>query len=634
MRIDVRRTAGEISPLWFGHNLEHTRSCLWHGLSAQLVRNRKFAGGSGRDGAARHWQRIGPPGSLYLLERSAGKRGMEGRPYTAHFDADDHRARQCQRIQSFGRGAPRGIGQRGLHLIGGREYEGRLALLSDRPLPVSLRVVGSNVGRGAFETTVMLDPGEWTQQQFSFVSPAGEDDASLEITLDGPGILWVGAASLMVADHLHGMRRDVIALLKEIGVPILRWPGGNFAGSYLWQDGLLPVDRRAPLRGDGILPHTGGYDDHEIATDEFIALCRELDAKPWITINMGVADAAAEAAAWVEYCNGPADTEWGRRRAERGNPEPCNVKHWSLGNEMGWPHMRGPNQPSEYASAAAACAAAMKQVDPSIVLVASDGPDPDRWYTTVPAEAGDCFEHISYHEYTDLMKVYEGRPGKSEFRRVAAAAGDDLRTMKQIRSRLDSHAPGGKSIGISFDEWNVWYAWFRVPGVVEGIHAAAMLNMFCREARNVGMTFGAYFEPVNEGAILVQGESCKLTPAGQVFAMFKPHHGNKLIEIDADQADADLDIAASVDEAASEVILTLVNLSPERECEAEFSLESIGGIVEAGGSVLTAPDFLPESEFSLQELSVTLKGDLALAVGVPPHSVARVQVSYPQQRAN
>ena len=633
MRIDVRRKAGEISPLWFGHNLEHTRSCLWQGLSAQLIRNRKFTGSPGRDGVARHWHRIGPPGCLYLLERSGGKRGMDGRAYTAHFDADDHSALRRQRIQSFGR-APRGIGQRGIHLIGGREYEGRLALLSDRPLPVRVRILEDNGGRGLFETTVVVDPAEWAEQQFSFVPPAGDDDASLEITFDAPGVLCVGAASLMVADHFRGMRRDVIGLLKEIGVPILRWPGGNFAGSYRWKDGLLPVDRRAPLRGNGILPHTGGYDDHEIGTDEFTALCRELNAEPWITINMGVDGAAADAAAWVEYCNGPADTEWGRRRAELGNREPYNVKYWSLGNEMGWPHMKGPNEPREYASAAAACAAAMKEADPSIVLVASDGPDRDRWYTTVPAEAGDCFDHISYHEYTDPMKVYEGRAGKSEFRRIAAAAGGNLQAMKQIRGWLDSHAPGGKSIGISFDEWNVWHAWFRVPGVVEGIHAAAMLNMFCREARNVGMTFGAYFEPVNEGAILVAGESCKLTPAGQVFAIFTAHHGNELIEIDAGRADVELDVAASVDEAASEVILTLVNLSPDRECEAEVFLENIGGIIEAGGTLLTSKAFLPESEFSFQELPVTLKGDLALAVGVPPHSVARVQVRYRQQRAN
>ncbi|KPK84218.1 MAG: hypothetical protein AMJ81_06240, partial [Phycisphaerae bacterium SM23_33] len=86
MKIDVRKKAGEISALWFGHNLEHTRSCLWRGLSAQLIRNRKFAGAAGRDGVARHWYRVGPPGCLYRLERTGGKRGTEGQAYTAHFD--------------------------------------------------------------------------------------------------------------------------------------------------------------------------------------------------------------------------------------------------------------------------------------------------------------------------------------------------------------------------------------------------------------------------------------------------------------------------------------------------------------------------------------------------------------------
>jgi len=628
VRIDVRKTAREISALWFGHNLEHTRSCLWGGLSAQSVRNRKFVGGPGRDGVARHWRRVGPPGALYVLERAAGKRGLTGRPYTAHFDAADHAAMQCQRIQAFRTNEHCGIAQAGIHLIGGTRYEVRLALRSDRPLPVRVRLTAPDRAGERFGTTVEVAPGQWKEHRFVFLCPARADDACLEIAFDVPGTLWVGAASLMPAENFHGMRCDVIELLSEIGVPILRWPGGNFAGSYRWKDGLLPVDRRAPLWGAGILPHTDGHDDHEIGTDEFLALCRRLNAEPWITINMGVEAAWEEAAAWVEYCNAPADTQWGALRSRRGRPEPYNVKYWSLGNEMGWPHMKGPSEPSEYAAAARACAKAMRKVDPTIVLVASDGPERQRWYTTVPAEAGDCFEHVSYHEYTDLMKVYEGGAGRDEFRRIASAAGENLRTLKQIRAWLDSHAPGGRPIGISFDEWNVWYAWFRLPGVVEGIHAAAMLNMFCREARKVGMTLGAYFQPVNEGAILVERDGCKLTSAGQVLRIFRPHHGNELVDIDAAEAGADLDVAASVNRPAGEVIVTLVNLSPQREARAEIELENVAGIIGATGTLLTSPDFLPESEFAVQQLDVALKGSLALEASVPPHSVASVQVRY------
>jgi len=628
VEIDVNKTAGEISPLWFGHNLEHTRSCLWQGLSAQLIRNRKFAGGPGRDGTAGRWYRVGPPACLHMLERSGGRRGTGGQAYTAHFDVDDHSAMQRQRIQGFGQGSSCGLGQRGFHLVGGRRYEGRLALLSDRPLAVRVRLGGPGRAGQAAETAVQVAPGAWTEHSFSLLAPASDPDGCLEIAFDSPGILWLGAASLMPADNFHGMRRDVIALLKEIGVPILRWPGGNFAGCYRWKDGLLPADRRAPLWGAGILPHTDGHDDHAIGTDEFVALCRELGAEPWITINMGLPAAAEEAAAWVEYCNGSAETQWGGLRARGGHGEPYNVKYWSLGNEMGWPHMAGPNDPREYASAAAACAAAMREADPSIVLVGSDGPDKRQWYSIVPAAAGEYFEHISYHEYTDLMKVYEGEEGGGEFRRIGRAAGENLRSMRKIRAWLDAHAPGGKSIGISFDEWNVWHAWFRIPGVAEGIHAAAMLNMFCREARKVGMTLGAYFEPVNEGAILVAPGSARLTPAGRVFAMFGCHHGNQLIEVDAVATDADLDLAASVNEAAGELVLTLVNLNPEHECEAEILLKNVGGVAAVEGIVLASADFLPGSEFAPERLDVALKPPSTLAAVVPPHSVACIRVRY------
>ena len=638
MEIDVRKTAGEISPLWFGHNLEHTRSCLWQGLSAQLVRNRKFAGFPGRHCVARHWHRVGSRGCLYLPEMASepfdGKPSMEGETYTAHFDPAiketsrwGYAAMQRQRMQNVRQGATCGIGQRGIFLIGGKEYAGALALLSDRELPVRIRVTGHDSAPEHFETTVTVGPEGWAEHQFNFVPPASDEDARIEITFEEVGAVYVGAASLLPADHFHGMRRDVIELLKHVSVPLLRWPGGNFAGAYRWKDGLLPVNRRVPLWDSEIpnlLPHTDGYDDHEIGTDEFIALCRELEAEPSITINMSL-EGSEEAAAWVEYCNGSAETKWGRLRAERGHPEPYDVKYWYLGNEMGYGHMRGPNTPRQYAEIAAACAGAMRGVDASIVLICSGTWFKEEWYRDVLAEIGDCFDHISYHEYTDQMKVFAGEEGRKEFRRIATAPCQTLEAMKEIRSRLDANAPGDKFVGISFDEWNVWYTFFRRPGVMEGMYTASMLNMFCRDASRVGMTMGAYFEPVNEGTIWVEPDACRLTPAGQVFSLFKSHQGNRLVEVQSSADTRELDVAASVSGAENEVTITLVNSDAEAKCEARISLKNVGGVASARGTVLTSPDFLPESEFSREELDVIAKDSHALTVTLPRHSVARIQ---------
>jgi alpha-L-arabinofuranosidase len=626
LEVDVRQTGGMIDPLWFGHNLEHTRSCLWHGLSAELLRNRKFAGSPGRDGVAAHWYRIGPPGCMVLLERSAGLRGTEGRTYTAHFDPEDHRNCQRQTLQSFRSGAACGLGQGGLPLIAQKRYGGFLAMLSDRPLPVTVRVSGRDGGRPWHEQTVTVGTDDWTEHRFNFVAPATDPDARLEVTSEAAGLLSLGAASLKPVDTFHGLRHDVIDLLGQIGVPCLRWPGGNFAGSYIWQDGLLAIDKRAPLSGGGILPHTDGYDDHEIGTDEFIALCRQLGAEPAITINMGVPDAPEVAAAWVEYCNGAPDTLRGAQRARRGHVEPYNVKCWSLGNEMGWPHMKGPNAPKEYALAAAECARAIRQVDPRVVLIGSDGPNPDDWYATVPAMAGECFEHISCHNYTALMRAYEGQAGRREFRRLVGGARDNLQKLRKIRALVDANSPAGRSIGIAFDEWNVWHAWFRVPGVAEGIHTATMLNMFCRHAREVGMTMGAYFQPVNEGAILVEPDACRLTPSGEVFALFAAHHGNELIRIDT-PADDNLDAAASLDRRAGQIVLTLVNPGCERPIQTQIGLKGVDGIGAAEGTALDATDFLPESQFARRPLDVDLTADGVLTVAVAPLAVALLRVS-------
>ena len=396
--VDLNRDGGEISPLWFGHNLEHTRSCVWQGLGAQLIRNRKFAGMPQRHGVAAGWHPIGQGECWFLLEHSGGHNGTEGEPYTAHYDPHNGSACQRQRIESFQAGARCGIGQMGIPLVSGQAYEGWAALRADRELCVGVSLVGID----ASQTVVTVGVDEWAEVRFTFTAPS-TDDARLEITFEGRGALFVGAASLLPSDHFLGMRPDVVALLKEIGVPLLRWPGGNFAGNYHWQDGLLPVDRRAPLKSAFIetLPHTDGFDDHEIGIDEFMALCRELHAEPFITINLSL-EGPGEAAAWVEYCNGSPDTKWGQTRAERGHPEPYGVKHWTLGNEMGYTHMKGPNAPPAYHELAAACARAMREVAPSLVLTASTGWSQE-WYRGLLADDEDYFDNVSHHTYDCLM---------------------------------------------------------------------------------------------------------------------------------------------------------------------------------------------------------------------------------------
>ena len=138
-------------------------------------------------------------------------------------------------------------------------------------------------------TTFTGEGADWTRFEVELTPQAADPDADLRICWEEAGHVCVGAISLLPKDHFHGMRRDVVEAMKELGIKVLRWPGGNFAGEFNWMDGLLPVDMRAPFQsylGLETQPHTMGYDYSEINTDDFIALCREIGAEPFITINL------------------------------------------------------------------------------------------------------------------------------------------------------------------------------------------------------------------------------------------------------------------------------------------------------------------------------------------------------------
>ncbi|HUV39823.1 MAG TPA: alpha-L-arabinofuranosidase C-terminal domain-containing protein, partial [Planctomycetota bacterium] len=619
--IDVKRPGETISPLWFGHNLEHTRSCVWQGLSAQLVRNRKFASKPDRTGQALDWYRIGSARNWFWVD-------MESGSYTRHVDSEDrHRYNElvCQRMESFAAGDVCGIGQKDLPLFAGREYEGCVIAASDRA--TSLRVCVMSVdGKVVFhDGRYDVAPGDWQRCEFGFTMPVTDEHARLEITFEGPARVTLGAVSLLPADHFHGMRRDVVQLLKQMSVPILRWPGGNFAGDYRWKDGLLPVDQRGPLAAFlevETLPHSRGTDNHEIGTDEFLALCRELGTEPFITINLAW-DGPEGAAAWVEYCNGGADSTWGKRRAERGHAEPWNVKFWSLGNELGYVHMEGPNSPREYAEKAGHCAEAMHAVDPSIRLVMSGYWNHAAWFDeALPALAPqvDCFAH---HWYTRQPKHYTGEEGEREYRRVMKRVDENLDDMREFRRHADA-VTGPKRVGISFDEWNVWYAWYRRPDVIDGVHAACMLNMFCRSAAEIDMRIGCYFEPVNEGAIVVEPHRAWLTAVGQVFALCRTHQGNRRLDVSATD-DEDVDVAASLDENTAEVCVTLANRGPVEDRTVRVRVAGARTPRDAEVVLLSSEDCLPASNFTRSVLDVAADKDGTLAVTLPRHGVARLR---------
>ena len=452
----------------------------------------------------------------------------------------------------------------------GRKYVFRIWAKADAGQTLSMRIIDRPGFHKLFTGENELKVGDWELWTGEFTAPVSARGAKLEIRSQSSGTLWLGVVSLMPADNFHGMRRDVIELFKQLKPSSLRWPGGCFAEYYNWKDGLLPVDKRpsvGPHRWVGLLPDSDGYDNHDIGTDEFMALCRELNCLPVITTRFGGGGTADEAADWVDYCNGNAQTTWGKRRAERGYAEPFGVKYWYVGNEIWGMSLVDNKDPKVCAPVVRQFAAAMKRKDAGIKLNA--GVLPNRQW---------------------LEPLFKDNDGLLDFVQGGFYFGDKLspenvldnpteQELKSWRQLIDTLIPDGKQTGIIYYEWNVM--WDRQGDALSGIFAAEMLNMFCREAETLRLEMANYFQPVAEGAIRVTPADCSLEPAGQVFAMFAAHQNNILLDVAAPSALSGLDVCASISRDKKRIFITAVNRNAKEEKTLNLSLKNFVPDTEA-----------------------------------------------------
>ena len=249
----------------------------------------------------------------------------------------------------------------------------------------------------------------------------------------------------------NGFRKDVIELVKELNIPIIRYPGGNFVSGYNWEDGVGPVESRPgrkDLAWNVIEPNT-------IGTNEFALWAKKVNAEIMMAVNLGTRG-MEEARNFVEYCNHPSGTYLSDLRIKHGVKEPHNIKLWCLGNEMDGPWQIGFKTAKEYGRLACETARVMKWADPSIELVAcgSSGYGMGTfgsWEAEVLDETYDLVEYISMHTYYGKRKMttpnYLAQTlDMEEFIKKTVA------TCDYVGAKKKSH----KKINISFDEWNVW----------------------------------------------------------------------------------------------------------------------------------------------------------------------------------
>ena len=250
----------------------------------------------------------------------------------------------------------------------------------------------------------------------------------------------------------QGFRQDVAELVRELGVSIVRYPGGNFVSGYRWEDGIGPKEQR-PRRMELAWR---SIETNQFGTDEFVSWCRAVGSEPMMAINLGTRGLDA-ARSLVEYCNFPAGTAWSDLRRANGYPEPHGIKVWCLGNEMDGPWQIGSKTAEEYGRLACETAKVMKWTDPTIELVAcgSSGrgmPTFPAWEATVLEHTYEHVDAISLHTYYgnrdhDTPNFLARTLDMDRFISSVIATCDHVKALKRSK----------KTLNLSFDEWNVWF---------------------------------------------------------------------------------------------------------------------------------------------------------------------------------
>ena len=293
-----------------------------------------------------------------------------------------------------------------------------------------------------------------------------------------------------------GFRKDVLQLVHELDVPVVRYPGGNFVSSYNWRDGIGPkTDRPVKLN-----TAWSSVETNQFGIDEFMRWCRKVGCQPMITVNLGTGT-PAEAAELVEYCNFGGKSTLSELRRKNGSPEPYNVRYWCLGNEMDGHWQAGHMDKDAYAQKALTAARMMKAVDKNIKLTACGSsfcemPTFPVWDETVISSLYDEIDMISMHKYfhyTGNDVDYFSAPSYFERYIKQQITVCDYVQIKERKS---------KRIDISIDEWNIWYEnksqdghWQEAPHILEDFYTmrdalvfAGMFQAILRHADRVKMS--------------------------------------------------------------------------------------------------------------------------------------------------
>ncbi len=455
------------------------------------------------------------------------------------------------------------------------------------------------------------------------------------------GGFYVGDDNQLIPNN-RGMRTDVVEALKKLRIPNLRWPGGCFADTYHWKDGIGPKLSRPTI----VNTWWGGItEDNSFGTHEFLELCDQLDTEPFISGNVG-SGSVQELSDWIQYTNSANESPMTKLRTQNGRQEPWTVKYWGVGNEA-WGcggNMRPEYYVDLYRQYATYMNAAAK--GSSIYRVAAGGYSDHYTWTEVlmkniPLK---LMEGISLHHYSVLDWSEKGPSTEFSIDQYFASMKKSLamETHIQKHSNIMDQYDSEKTVGLIVDEWGGWYE--VEPGTNPGflyqqntmrdaMIAGTTLNIFNNHCDRVKMANLAQTINVLQAVILTEEEKILLTPTYHVFDLYKVHQDSKMVPVhlksenfeNGDDKLKAISVSASINDHG-EVHISTVNIHATKAQDVELVVNG-AKLENISGRILTANDLQAHNLYeSPNRVIITDYNNVRIADGkamitIPPFSI-------------
>ena len=475
--------------------------------------------------------------------------------------------------------------------------------------------------------------------------------------------IWVGENSSI--PNTRGMRNDVIDALKNLNIPILRWPGGCFADEYHWKDGIGPKEQRPKM----INSHWGRViEDNHFGTHEFLDLCDLLETEPYICGNVG-SGTVHEMQQWVEYLTFDGQSPMADLRKANGREKPWNIKYFGVGNEN-W-GCGGRMRAEYYADLYRQYSLYVRNYGESKIQLIAAGPRGDNyhWTEVMMREAGYFMDGIGLHYYTrvrdhsivienpDGNKIYLAKPNpvrgsavdfnEEEWFKIMKAAYFTEELVEKHSAIMDKYDPE-KRVSLIIDEWGTWFD--VEPGTNPGflyqqntmrdaVSAAISLHIFNQHSDRVRMANLAQTVNVLQAVILTEGAQLVQTPTYHVFEMLKVHQDAMLLDMAFDQGVYEyegesvpqISATASAD-ADGKIHISFSNADPKNSAQFQCVLEGMENCGNISGRILAAETMNAHNSFEMPSRVVPTAFDgykaekNSLTVELPPMSVVVLEV--------